>query len=72
MVKSVNDTNVWLAGIHWQTGAGYKILLHWQQRDFQHFISADLLFEVVRILRQVLGGNIRRYVCSISRPLSGF
>lgn len=35
MVKSVNDTNVWVAGIHWQTGAGYKILLHWQQRHFQ-------------------------------------
>ncbi len=55
MVKSVNDTNVWVAGIHWQTGAGHKILLHWQERHFQHFISADLLFEIVRVLRQVLG-----------------
>jgi len=55
MIKSVNDTNVWVAGIHWQTGAGYRILLHWKQRRFQHFISADILFEIIRVLRQVLG-----------------
>lgn len=55
MVKSVNDTNVWIAGIHWQTGAGHKILLHWKQGHFQHFISADILFEIIRVLRQVLG-----------------
>lgn len=55
MVKSVNDTNVWVAGIHWPTGARHLILLHWQQRRFQHFISADILFEIIRMLRQVFG-----------------
>lgn len=54
MVKSVNDTNVWIAGIHWQSGAGRKILLHWQEGHFQHFISAEILFEIIRVLRQVL------------------
>lgn len=55
MVKSVNDTNVWVAGIHWETGAGRQILLHWKQGRFQHFISADILFEIIRVLRQVFG-----------------
>ena len=55
MIKSVNDTNVWVAGIHWQTGAGHQILLHWKQERFQHFISADILFEIIRLLRQVFG-----------------
>ena len=55
MIKSVNDTNVWVAGIHWQTGAGRNILLHWQRGRFEHFISADIIFEIVRVLRQVFG-----------------
>lgn len=60
MVKSVNDTNVWVAGIHWQRGAGRKILLHWQEGRFQHFISADILFEIIRVLRQVFGYSDER------------
>jgi len=55
MIRSVNDTNVWVAGIHWETGAGRQILLRWKQGRFQHFISADILFEIIRVLRQVFG-----------------
>ncbi len=55
MIKSVNDTNVWIAGIHWPHGAGAQIIQHWKQGHFQHFISADILFEIMRVLRQVLG-----------------
>jgi predicted nucleic acid-binding protein len=29
MIKSVNDTNVWLSGIHWPYGAGQQILHDW-------------------------------------------
>lgn len=53
MIKSVNDTNIWVAGINWNTGAGYKIRLHWEERRFQHFISAEILYEILRVLREV-------------------
>jgi putative PIN family toxin of toxin-antitoxin system len=54
MIKSVNDTNVWLSGIHWPHGAGQQIVRHWRQGHFQHFISADILYEIIRVLRAVL------------------
>lgn len=54
MIKSVNDTNVWIAGIHWPHGAGAQIIRHWKQGHFQHFISADILYEIIRMLREVL------------------
>jgi predicted nucleic acid-binding protein len=41
MIKSVNDTNVWVAGIHWPGGAGYLIRQHWSKGNFQHFISDE-------------------------------
>ena len=61
MIKSVNDTNVWIAGINWDRGAGYQIRLHWEARRFQHFIpstssghrSAEILHEIIRVLREV-------------------
>lgn len=53
MIKSVNDTNIWISGIVWSEGAGHAIRRHWEAQTFQHFISAEILFEIVRILRQV-------------------
>jgi hypothetical protein len=53
MIKSVNDTNVWIAGINWDWGAGYQIRLHWEAGRFQHFISAEILYEIIRVLREV-------------------
>jgi hypothetical protein len=53
VIKSVNDTNIWVAGINWNTGAGCKIRLHWEARRFQHFISAEILYEIIRVLREV-------------------
>jgi putative PIN family toxin of toxin-antitoxin system len=53
VIKSVNDTNVWVAGINWETGTGYQIRLHWEARRFQHFISAEILYEIIRVLREV-------------------
>jgi predicted nucleic acid-binding protein len=32
MIKSVNDTNVWISGINRDRGAGYQIRLHWEAR----------------------------------------
>lgn len=53
VIKSVNDTNIWIAGINWDRGAGYLIRLHWETGRFQHFISAETLHEIIRVLRQV-------------------
>jgi hypothetical protein len=53
MIKSVNDTNVWIAGINWDRGAGYQIRLHWEAGRFQHFISAEILYEIIGVLREV-------------------
>ena len=53
VIKSVNDTNVWIAGINWDRGAGYEIRLHWEAGRFQHFISAEILYEIIRVLREV-------------------
>jgi len=53
MIKSVNDTNIWIAGINWGRGAGYQIRRHWERGQFQHFISAEILHEIIRVLRQV-------------------
>lgn len=53
MIKSVNDTNVWIAGINWDRGAGYQIRQHWEAGDFQHFISGEILYEIIRVLREV-------------------
>ena len=53
MIKSVNDTNVWISGINWDRGAGYQIRLHWEARRFQHYISAEILYEIIRVLREV-------------------
>jgi putative PIN family toxin of toxin-antitoxin system len=53
MIKSVSDTNVWISGINWDRGAGYQIRLHWEARRFQHYISAEILYEIIRVLREV-------------------
>jgi len=53
MIKSVNDANVWISGINWDRGAGYQIRLHWEARRFQHYISAEILYEIIRVLREV-------------------
>ena len=53
MIKSVNDTNIWIAGINWDRGAGYQIRRYWEKGQFQHFISAEILHEIIRVLRQV-------------------
>lgn len=53
MIKSVNDTNIWVAGINWDRGAGYQIRLHWEAGTFQHYISSQILYEIVRVLREV-------------------
>jgi predicted nucleic acid-binding protein len=53
VIKSVNDTNVWITGINWDRGAGYRIRLHWETGRFQHFISAEILYEIIRVLRKV-------------------
>jgi putative PIN family toxin of toxin-antitoxin system len=53
MIKSVNDTNIGIAGINWDRGAGYQIRLHWEAGRFQHFISAEILYEIIRVLREV-------------------
>jgi hypothetical protein len=53
MIKSVNDTNVWLSGINWDTGAGYLIRRHWEAGHFRHFISGEILYEIIRVLREV-------------------
>ena len=53
MIKSVNDTNVWIAGINWDKGAGYLIRQHWTAGHFQHFISDEILYEIIRVLREV-------------------
>jgi len=60
VIKSVNDTNIWIAGINWNTGAGYKIRLHWEEGRFQHFISAEILYEIIRVLREVFGYSDER------------
>jgi putative PIN family toxin of toxin-antitoxin system len=53
MIKSVNDTNIWLSGINWDTGAGYLIRRHWEAGHFRHFISGEILYEIIRVLREV-------------------
>ena len=53
VIRSVNDTNVWIAGINWDKGVGYQIRLHWEAKRFQHFISAEILYEIIRVLREV-------------------
>ena len=55
MIKSVNDTNIWIAGINWHQGAGYLIRQHWHKGHFQHFISDEILYEIIRVLREVFG-----------------
>lgn len=53
MISSVNDTNVWVSGIVWNKGAGYLIRRHWEAGNFQHFVSSEILYELVRVLRDV-------------------
>lgn len=53
MIKAVNDTNVWIAGINWDKGAGNLIRQHWEAGDFQHFTSSAILYEILRVLREV-------------------
>lgn len=53
MITSVNDTNVWVSGINWPNGAGRQILLRWQEGRFKHCISFEILFEIIRVLREV-------------------
>ncbi len=53
MIRSVNDTNVWVAGINWDRGAGYQIRRHWEAGRFTHVISAEILYEIIRVLREV-------------------
>lgn len=53
MTKAVNDTNVWVAGIHWNRGAGYLIRQRWAAGEFEHLTSGDILFEIIRVLREV-------------------
>jgi len=53
MIKSVNDTNVWVSGIVWNKGAGYLIRRHWEAGDFQHYVSSEILYELIRVLREV-------------------
>lgn len=44
---------VWIAGINWNKGAGYLIRQHWEAGHFQHFTSGEILFEIIRVLREV-------------------
>jgi hypothetical protein len=53
VIRSVNDTNIWIAGINWDHGAGYRIRLHWEAGRFEHVISAEILYEIIRVLREV-------------------
>lgn len=46
MIKAVNDTNVWVAGIHWNKGAGYLIRQRWAAGEFQHLTSSEILSEM--------------------------
>ena len=45
MIRSVNDTNVWVAGINWDRGAGFQIRRHWEAGRFRHVISAEILYD---------------------------
>jgi len=48
MIKSVNDTNVWISGINWDRGAGYEIRLHWEGGRLEKVI------EIVSIRRIIM------------------
>lgn len=53
MIKAVNDTNVWVAGIHWNRGAGYLIRQRWAAGEFEHLTSGAILYEIIRVLREI-------------------
>ena len=42
-----------MAGINWDRGAGYQIRLHWEAGRFRHLVSAEILYEIIRVLREV-------------------
>ena len=48
-MKAVLDTNVWLSGIFWN-GEASKIIEKAENKNFQIFISEDILSEIINIL----------------------
>jgi hypothetical protein len=50
-MRAVLDTNVWLSGIFWN-GEASKIIEKAENKDFQIFISEEILSEIVNILNR--------------------
>lgn len=48
-MKAVLDTNVWLSGIFWN-GEASKIIEKAENKNFQIFISEDILSEIINVL----------------------
>ena len=48
-MKAVLDTNVWLSGVFWN-GEARKIIEKAENRNFQIFISENILSEIINIL----------------------
>ncbi|MBU0511931.1 MAG: putative toxin-antitoxin system toxin component, PIN family [Chloroflexi bacterium] len=55
MLRSTNDTNVWVSGINWKHGKPRQLLELALARAFTHVTSLEILFEITRVLRDYFG-----------------
>lgn len=66
-VRSVLDTNIWIAGIIWR-GNPYRVRLLAQSREFVSVTSLSILVEIARVLREYFGlsdGQVYEWYCCI-------
>ena len=61
-MKAVLDTNVWLSGIFWN-GEASKIIEKAENKNFQIFISEDILSEIINILS--MESKFKNYILNL-------
>ncbi|MCK4314299.1 MAG: putative toxin-antitoxin system toxin component, PIN family [Anaerolineae bacterium] len=52
MIRATPDTNVWVGGIRWR-GSAYRVIQHGESGAYTIVTSHTLLYELIRVLRQV-------------------
>jgi len=54
VIRATPDTNVWVAGIRWR-GNAYQVIQRGESGAYRIVTSPALLYELMRVLRQVFG-----------------
>lgn len=52
MLRTTNDTNVWVSGINWPLGNAGRVLVALREGRYVHVTSLEILFEIARVLRE--------------------